>query len=361
MKRKEGDQKRMDKEQNEVQAGQEAEQRRVLELVVDPGERVGENPPGEVDELADRFFDDTPASFPPQEIWGDELGRAPQRSRGSRFAQYTTFAMMGVFLVGIGSYTYYARVVMPTPVEVGAAGGLLQSPFPEATRPGPRSPAAAEMQRAAGKQQTDGDSTALETVEVSEVAAAGSTQEPTGDAASTGQAVAVAAVAPVPVVEEAAPARPAPAAAAQAPSTLEPAASPVAATGGAAAAPKERAAEPRPTRAVAARSKPARRAVASRKGSSRGRGARAGSEPNQADVLRKMAYHYLNQGRHRDAERYASQAVGVDPKSSQGWILLGLARDALQDREGAKSAFQRCIQAEGPYVSECRRLKGGYM
>ena len=103
----------------------------------------------------------------------------------------------------------------------------------------------------------------------------------------------------------------------------------------------------------------ARRPALARSG--RSHESEGGKRPDRADVLRKMAYHYLNVGRHRDAEKYASQAVGADPRSSQGWILLGLARDALQDREGAKSAFQRCTQAEGPYVSECRRLKAGYM
>jgi hypothetical protein len=349
----------MEKQQGDTQGGQEPRKRGVLELVVDADRPVLEDPSGETDELADPFFDEKPASFPPQEIWGEELSRAPRRSRGSRFAQYTTFAMLGAFLIGIGSYTFYARVIMPTPVEVGLAG-TLQSPFSEAT--GPKSDtqplAASEVARAAAKQPAAGEVAEPESLPENPEASVASAPEPAGEATGTSQGPAQAAAGPGAAVEKVRPVETAPVVAVPVSSTLEPADRPAAA-GAERAKPKARAAQRRPVRSARKASPPARRAVAT--ATRRRRAGRRQSEPNRADVLRKMAYHYLNEGRHREAERYASQAVGADPRNSQGWILLGLARDALQDLEGAKSAFQRCTQAEGPYVSECRRLKGGYM
>mgnify|MGYP001133344733 CR=1 FL=1 len=144
-------QKRMAKQQAARRESQQPPKMGVPELVVDGGDLVAsirqpvaettastvEAPAaveaqtgGEADQLNDSFFEKAPASYPPQEIWGEELSRPPQRSRGSRFAQYTTFVMMGVFLVGIGSYMYYAQVVIPTPVEIGLPGSCLRSRTP---------------------------------------------------------------------------------------------------------------------------------------------------------------------------------------------------------------------------------------
>ncbi len=381
MTRRKRAQKRMQKQQEATQENRQPKKRGVLELVVDGGElvadsgkpeaaepvrAVAETAPeaepagGESEELNDRFFDEAPVSFPPQEIWGEDLSRPPRRSRGSRFAQYTTFAMMGVFLVGIGSYMFYARVIMPTPVEVGLAGGTLQSPFPEtdALRAPPPSPA--DFARAAASQPVPESAGAIDTVEpaAESVAEAVVDPEPTPapaqavETAKQNEMAAAAAAVPIAAAE------PSARTAASIASKSRTATASNAATR---PAPKP---EAKPARneskgTAVRRSAPIRRRALSR--SDRSRRSESGSQPNRADVLRKMAYHYLNVGRHRDAERYASQAVGADPRSSQGWILLGLARDALQDREGAKSAFQRCTQAEGPYVSECRRLKAGYM
>jgi hypothetical protein len=326
-----------------------------LELVVEDGQLVDSGVAGEVDGLDEAFFSEAPHSFPPQEIWGDELNRAPRRSRGSRFAQYTTFVMMAVFLVGIGSYTFYTRVVMPTPVEVGLAGSALQSPFPDAAPSQPPSAQLSGFRTAAGKQPATEELTALDSAAASAEPAAESAPPPAVEAQDQNEAAAIAAVAAVPAVTqpaqeapvpaaEAVPVKASPAPVAEAPASTKSVRRPARAT------------RPATTRAAKQGPRTARRAAARR-----ARGRRGDSQPDRADVLRKMAYHYLNEGRHREAERYASQAVGADPRNSQGWILLGLARDALQDREGAKSAFNRCTQAEGPYVSECRRLRGGYM
>jgi len=317
---------------------------------------------GEVDELNDGFFHEAPATFPPQEIWDEELGRPPRRARSSRFAQYATFAMMGLFLVGIGSYTFYNRVIMPAPVEVGPASGAPESPFPEQAGSQAPHPAPADFERAAAAQPAPESAIAL--------GAAQAAAEPVTAEPVAAEPVAAPETAPAVVVEEpernevAATAAVLPVAVAKSPAKSAARSAPPNRTvslpaTGPTARPKARPARTGFKRAATNRRAPTRRAALSRTSSSRtGAG---DSQPNRADVLRKMAYYYLNSGRHRDAERYASRAVGADPRSSQGWILLGLARDGLQDVEGAKSAFQRCTQAEGPYVSECRRLEAGYM
>ena len=77
----------------------------------------------------------------------------------------------------------------------------------------------------------------------------------------------------------------------------------------------------------------------------------------QVKVLRKLAGHYLNKGKNREAERFARRAVEIEPKSSMAWLMLGAARQAMRDRTGAREAYRSCAeQAEGRYVRECRNL-----
>ena len=79
--------------------------------------------------------------------------------------------------------------------------------------------------------------------------------------------------------------------------------------------------------------------------------------PNGSDVLSKLAFHYLNRGKSERAREFASRAVAVDPASSEGWIVLGAARHALKDRDGAREAYRNCVKlGKGQYVQECRRM-----
>jgi cytochrome c-type biogenesis protein CcmH/NrfG len=49
--------------------------------------------------------------------------------------------------------------------------------------------------------------------------------------------------------------------------------------------------------------------------------------------------------------------VTVSPDSSEGWIVLGAAKQALGDPHAAREAYRRCAEVgTGVYVEECRRM-----
>lgn len=79
--------------------------------------------------------------------------------------------------------------------------------------------------------------------------------------------------------------------------------------------------------------------------------------PNDTDVLGKLAYFYLNKGMNTEARRFAERTVNIDPKSSTGWIVLGAAFDAMNDHNAALEAYKTCAEhSVGKYVIECRNL-----
>jgi len=79
--------------------------------------------------------------------------------------------------------------------------------------------------------------------------------------------------------------------------------------------------------------------------------------PNDTEVLGKLAYFYLNKGMNPEAKRFAERTVNIDPTNSAGWIVLGAAFDAMNDHEAALAAYRACAeQAVGKYVTECRNL-----
>jgi tetratricopeptide (TPR) repeat protein len=79
-------------------------------------------------------------------------------------------------------------------------------------------------------------------------------------------------------------------------------------------------------------------------------------QPSGAEALSGLAMFYLNQGKNEPARDRAQQAVAVDPKSSEGWIVLGAALSALGDSPGSRKAYQECAGIEGKFNSECRRM-----
>jgi len=78
--------------------------------------------------------------------------------------------------------------------------------------------------------------------------------------------------------------------------------------------------------------------------------------PDGAEALSGLAMYYLNQGKNQKAKERAEEAVKVDPKSSEGWIVLGASLAALGDGAGARKAYQECAQFEGKYMGECKRM-----
>ncbi len=79
--------------------------------------------------------------------------------------------------------------------------------------------------------------------------------------------------------------------------------------------------------------------------------------PNAPDVLSRLAFNHLNRGQNQQASDYAARALAVDPTSSEGWIVLGAARQALGDPHGARDAYRKCVEVgRGSYVDECKRV-----
>lgn len=79
--------------------------------------------------------------------------------------------------------------------------------------------------------------------------------------------------------------------------------------------------------------------------------------PNASPLLSRIAFSHLNQGDNQRAEEFAARAVAVSATNSEGWIVLGAARHARGDRQGAREAYRQCAEVgEGQYVVECRRM-----
>jgi hypothetical protein len=80
-------------------------------------------------------------------------------------------------------------------------------------------------------------------------------------------------------------------------------------------------------------------------------------DPNHSEALAKLAFHFLNQGKNTEAVDYAARALARDPSSSEAWIVLGAAKEALNDQQGARDAYRRCVEVgKGVYVAECQRM-----
>jgi Flp pilus assembly protein TadD len=79
--------------------------------------------------------------------------------------------------------------------------------------------------------------------------------------------------------------------------------------------------------------------------------------PTDSVVLSRLAFGYLNRGRNSDAASFAARAVETDQTNSEGWIVLGAARDQLGDHKGAKDAYRKCAElGRGAYTTECRNM-----
>jgi CheY-like chemotaxis protein len=80
------------------------------------------------------------------------------------------------------------------------------------------------------------------------------------------------------------------------------------------------------------------------------------TNPTHSEALAKLAFDFLNQGRNREAADYATRALAGDRTSSEAWIVLGAAKEALYDRQGAREAYRQCAKVgKGVYIAECRR------
>jgi tetratricopeptide (TPR) repeat protein len=79
--------------------------------------------------------------------------------------------------------------------------------------------------------------------------------------------------------------------------------------------------------------------------------------PDSSLALSRIAYIHLNARNNIGAGGFAARAVEADPSNSEGWIVLGAAREALGDSAGARVAYRSCATlSTGAYTKECRRL-----
>ncbi len=347
--------------------------------------------------LAEQFFSEPPDSLRPMELW-DEPQNKPTQSPGSRRAMFATFSILGVFLVGIGSYTVYSRIIMPTPVELGRAAKLEEPPASPQPRTEEKPSEEALSALSALPAQALRESSPSEIVAPAQAPRESSSSE------------IVAPESPEPQAEEAdiAPAEHQAAtplsgkllqvptlnrmafrerslggpqlAQGHQPTSIEPSGSSNPSTQRAEALQPNSPSVGEPRRndttaattsqRLASGSRPVRyrdivrRANALyRKRSTRGLAIeeyeRAVSvNPRGVEALLKLAYHNLNLSKYRTAELFATRAVKVSPSNARGWFLLGAARDALGDRKGALEAYERCAQAKGPYAAPCKLLYG---
>lgn len=251
------------------------------------------------DEDAMTFFSSAPpkAIAPDGEPWAD-FDHEPIHPPTHRGAMYWTAGIAGAGLLLIGAFLLYNKVLMPTPEELGSPSPIAL-PTPDMVKVVPSESAPVEPPAAE------------------------------------------------PVAAEPAPVEPAPSAAE--PAAPEPAA----------ALPPE--AAPAPTAAPNANATELV-AEARRLGFYKARAEElflqaAQLAPGASEPLSGLALLYLNRGKNAQAKQRAEQAIALDPKNDEAWIVLGAAEGAVGRAKAARDAYMRCAALpSGKHVAECKRL-----
>ncbi|HET8938745.1 MAG TPA: response regulator [Polyangiales bacterium] len=76
-----------------------------------------------------------------------------------------------------------------------------------------------------------------------------------------------------------------------------------------------------------------------------------------SQLLSRIAFVYLNQGKNALAETYAQHAADADSTNSEAWIVLGAAQDQLGKKTAAQQSYRNCAaKGQGQYVVECKRM-----
>ncbi|MCB9667225.1 MAG: response regulator [Myxococcales bacterium] len=78
---------------------------------------------------------------------------------------------------------------------------------------------------------------------------------------------------------------------------------------------------------------------------------------NDSSVLGELALLYYAKNDFDRTIEFAARAVTADASNSAAWLALGAARQAQNDKAGAREAYRLCTEhGHGPMVSECRRM-----
>ncbi|HEX5658020.1 MAG TPA: hypothetical protein VFX59_12530, partial [Polyangiales bacterium] len=79
--------------------------------------------------------------------------------------------------------------------------------------------------------------------------------------------------------------------------------------------------------------------------------------PGSSEPHSGLALLYLNQGKNAQAKQRAEQAIALDAKNDEAWIVLGAAEGAVGRNKAAREAYMRCAALpSGKHVAECKRL-----
>jgi hypothetical protein len=80
-------------------------------------------------------------------------------------------------------------------------------------------------------------------------------------------------------------------------------------------------------------------------------------DPEGSDALAELARLQLGREHVREAAELAERASAIDPTNALAWVVLGAARQARSDLQGARQAYRNCVKlGKGRYVSECRAM-----
>lgn len=270
------------------------------------------------------------------DAWDDDSVPPPPMAAGARRAMYATVAIFAAFALVLIGYLAYTRLIMPVPVDLGGGASMPELALPSAPAQPPALAAPAAPVRAGAAPEPAGAAPVAVQFALAQEPAIGSTGASGNRNAGQSADVRAHANSGERAQEIARPHE-------------------LAGTG-------EHPTGPVPVRQDQRSNAALQRAHALYE---RGRHAQALAayeavldiDANLAIALSRVAYLHLNAGDDARARTYASRAVEVDPTSSEGWIVLGAALEALRDRSAARVAYQNCAeQGQGEYVIECRRL-----
>jgi Tfp pilus assembly protein PilF len=82
--------------------------------------------------------------------------------------------------------------------------------------------------------------------------------------------------------------------------------------------------------------------------------------PKSAEIAVMLAKTELDRGRARQALDWAKQAVALDEKQADAYVILGGAQQAIGHPAAAKFAYQRYLQLapKGRYAADLRAVLG---
>ncbi|MEM6956482.1 MAG: hypothetical protein AAF645_12375, partial [Myxococcota bacterium] len=80
--------------------------------------------------------------------------------------------------------------------------------------------------------------------------------------------------------------------------------------------------------------------------------------PQGVAALDELGWNLTQRNQYAEAGAFAERAVAIDPTLSRSWLVLGNARQQAGDRDGARAAYDACVeQGQGRSVRDCRAMR----